>query len=308
MITVFTPIYNRGYTIARLFESLQGQTSSDFEWVVVDDGSTDETPRLLVEFAEKANFPFRYERQNNSGKHIAMNRGAELAQGEWFFVVDSDDWLPSDSIEINLRYIAQIASDDSFAGVSGVCARPDGALLLVDSEMSLDVLGPEVRNRFAREFIDATPKDYRFKFKMPGDRAEIVRTELIRRFPFPHFEGEWFVSEFFLWQSISELGLKIRWFNTPTYCGDYLEDGLTTNMKSVMLENPKGRAFVDNFTLQAHVPINMKLRSAVNYIRYGRYAGYRIGSLLTDSNRPLMVLLAMPVALLFPLSPGDGVE
>lgn len=304
MITVFTPTYNRAYSIARLFDSLQRQTCKDFEWVVVDDGSTDETTSLLAELKANATFPMQFERQKNAGKHVAINRGVNLARGEWFFIVDSDDWLPDDSIEVNLRYIAQIADDDSFAGVSGVRARADGSLLLGESGVSLNDMDEKTVERFTEEYIDSTSCDFRFKYKMPGDRAEIVRTELIKRFPFPCFEGERYLSEFYLWQSISELDLKIRWFNTPTYYGDYLEDGLTTNMKEVMLKNPRGRSFIDDFTLGTHVPIKMKLRSAVNYLRYGSYAGCGIGSLVSSSCHPLIVLLALPFACLFPLR-GD---
>ena len=123
MITVFTPCYNRAYALQRLFESLQAQGSSDFEWLIVDDGSTDRTDELCRGFARDANFPVRYMRQENSGKHVAINRGAVEARGEWFFIVDSDDFLPPDSIETNERYLAQIETDPGFAGVSGVCAR-----------------------------------------------------------------------------------------------------------------------------------------------------------------------------------------
>ena len=94
MITVFTPTYNRAYTLKRLFESLQDQTFRDFEWLVVDDGSTDNTQELLADMQDNATFPMRVFRQENSGKHIAINLGAREAAGEWFFIVDSDDSLP----------------------------------------------------------------------------------------------------------------------------------------------------------------------------------------------------------------------
>lgn len=123
MITVFTPTFNRAYTLERLFKSLMEQSCRDFEWVVVDDGSNDNTRELLEIFSQTATFPMRYEVQENSGKHVAINRGAAIATGEWFFIVDSDDWLPEDSIEINSRYLSQVAEDPSFAGVSGARAR-----------------------------------------------------------------------------------------------------------------------------------------------------------------------------------------
>ncbi|MFU0811234.1 MAG: hypothetical protein ACFWTL_06220 [Atopobium sp.] len=237
MITVFTPTYNRAYTLTRLFNSMQIQGCRDFEWVVVDDGSTDDTETLCQSFLSMATFPMRYIRQGNAGKHVAINRGATEAEGEWFFIVDSDDWLPKDSIELNVRYISQIADDPSFAGVSGVRARADGSLLLGPGK-SLETMGERTKELFAREYIDATSQDYRDKFRMPGDRAEVIRTELVRETPFPSFPGERFVDEYYLWQSLSDRDLKLRWFNKATYCGDYLADGLTTNMRDVMRRNP----------------------------------------------------------------------
>ena len=304
MITVFTPTYNRAYSLPRLFESLQDQSSLDFEWIIVDDGSTDGTAELCGGFAEKARFPFRYICQENSGKHVAINRGAAEAYGEWFFIVDSDDYLPADSIEINEVYLSQVATDPGFAGVSGVCARADGSWLIGQGR-GLEDVDPFVREVFSREYVDATSQDYRTKLKMPGDRAEIVRTKLVRKYPFPSFEGERFISEYYLWQSISEEGLKLRWFNRVTYCGDYLDDGLTANMRKVMRKNPLGRSFIDNFTLGTHASFGMKLNSAVNYTRYGRFAGKSVSDLIHEAKKKSLVLLGLPVALVFPIKEGE---
>ena len=304
MITVFTPTYNRGYVLERLFDSLQKQSCKDFEWLVIDDGSTDDTEALLQSFVQRANFPMRYQSQQNSGKHVAINRGAQLAKGEWFFIVDSDDWLPNDSIEINSRYLGQIADDPAFAGVSGVRARADGSLL-AGPGMTLDDLPRKIKANYSLEYIDATSQDYRVVYHMPGDRAEIVRTQLVRETPFPVFPGEHFVAEYYLWQSLSERGLKLRWFNTSTYCGDYLEDGLTSNMGEIMKKNPQGRAFVDNFTLGSHAPLVMKLNSAVNYIRYGRLAGISLRSLFAKCVSKPLFMAGLPMALALPLHGGE---
>lgn len=182
MITVFTPSCNRAYTLPRLFGSLQRQTCSDFEWVIVDDGSTDGTAELCEDFAKEARFPLRYVRQDNSGKHVAINRGAIEASGEWFFIVDSDDYLPPDLIEINKVYLSQISEDPRFAGVSGLRARVDGSWI-IGQGLSLKDVSPEVLELFSREYIDETSQDYRVKFRMPGDRAEVVSTYLVRKCP-----------------------------------------------------------------------------------------------------------------------------
>lgn len=101
MITIFTPTYNRAYRLPNLYKSLQEQTCKDFEWLVVDDGSTDNTSKLFEQWqAEENSFPIRYFKQPNGGKHRAINRGVKEAKGELFFIVDSDDTLSSNAIRI----------------------------------------------------------------------------------------------------------------------------------------------------------------------------------------------------------------
>lgn len=305
MISIVTPTYNRAHTLPALFESLKRQTARNFEWIIVDDGSTDGTHALCEEFAKKSDFSVNYLRQKNSGKHVAVNSAAQIARGEWFFIVDSDDYLTNDSMEINESYLAQIKDNPDFAGVSGVCARADGSFLVGAHGETVGDLPARIRKRFDLDYIDATSKDYRKKFAMPGDRAEVVRTALVRRFPFPCFPGERFVSEFYLWQSISDLGLKMRWFNEPTYIAEYQEDGLTRNMKSMTRMSPLGKSFVDNFTLSSGAPASDKLRSAVNYTRYGRLGGKGIVELACESNNKLLFVLGLLPSLLVPIKGGD---
>ena len=100
MVTVFTPTYNRAALLPKLYDSLKRQTSLDFEWVIVDDGSQDETKSVVEGFVKESSFfSVRYYRQENHGKHVAINYGVQLAHGDKFFIVDSDDWLPENSIE-----------------------------------------------------------------------------------------------------------------------------------------------------------------------------------------------------------------
>ena len=104
-ITVFTPTYNRAYIIENLYRSLQRQTVKDFEWLVIDDGSTDNTQELFDKWISEENaFPIRYYKQRNGGKCRAINRALDLAQGELFFTVDSDDYLTKDALEKVMRW------------------------------------------------------------------------------------------------------------------------------------------------------------------------------------------------------------
>ena len=102
-ITVFTPTYNRSYIIERLYHSLKRQTFRDFEWIVIDDGSTDDTELRFTQIQNDSNdFPIHYIKTANGGKHRAINKGVTRASGELFYIVDSDDFLPDDALEIIL--------------------------------------------------------------------------------------------------------------------------------------------------------------------------------------------------------------
>lgn len=108
MITVFTPSYNRAYCLPRLYISLKTQTYIDFEWLIIDDGSFDDTEQLVREWLQTPMSFIRYYKQENGGKHRAINRAVALAKGDLFFIVDSDDYLPSDSLKQLSYYYEQI--------------------------------------------------------------------------------------------------------------------------------------------------------------------------------------------------------
>lgn len=300
MITVFTPTYNRAYSLPRTFESLQRQTYRDFEWVVVDDGSTDGTRALCEGFARASTFPMRYYYQENSGKHVAINLGANVAEGGWFLILDSDDWLPERGLEVSARYITQIEDDGRFAGVAGLKGTDENTLLWIRGT-SPDDLTAKGRRTLEREYVDSTSKEYRYKLRIPGDRAEVVRTALMRSHPFPVFEGNRFMSEGLLWQALSDEGYLFRWFNEITYCGDYLDDGLSKNAGTAYADSPRGTAYLKNSMLGSKIPLVRKPREAVSYIRYGRAAGESVRHLFYTCKKKSLFLPALPIALARPV-------
>ena len=113
IITVFTPTYNRAYIIKNLFNSLKNQTFQNFEWIIVDDGSTDNTEEVVKEWLnESLFFKIKYHKQKNGGKHTAINKGLELASGDVFFIIDSDDYITNDAL-------FKINSFTNFSTISG---------------------------------------------------------------------------------------------------------------------------------------------------------------------------------------------
>lgn len=228
MITIFTPIYNRAYIIGNLYASLLHQTCYDFEWLIVDDGSTDDVASIIYPWIEETHpFKIRFYRQENRGKHCAINDGVKLAKYEIFFIVDSDDFLEDDAVETILQYWGGIEVNSQYAGISGLRRNKNGT-----------VIGG--RPDF-KEYVDATNLE-REKFGLQGDKAEVFKTELLRKFPFPEYENERFITEAVIWDKIAYEGYKIRWINKSFIICDYLQDGLTAKGEQLFYDNPKGWA------------------------------------------------------------------
>ena len=240
MITIITPTYNRAYIIEKAYESLCQQTDWRFEWIVVDDGSTDETETLVKQWIGRTNrFSIRYVKQKNGGKHRAVNKGVALAAYEYILILDSDDYLTCDACEKIHRWIGTIEGLSGFAGVAGLkgWSNREGIIGL--------------KNK--KEFIDATNLE-RTRYKLTGDKAEVYKTELMRQYPFPEFEGENFIRESVVWDKIAQEGYKIRWFNEVIYKGEYLEDGLTKNVDyKVHVRNFNGYIYATKLYLETHI-------------------------------------------------------
>lgn len=226
MITVFTPTYNRAYIIKNVYDSLLKQTYKNFEWLVIDDGSIDNTEELINSFIMEKKIKIRYFKKNNGGQHSALNMAIEKAQGELFMIVDSDDFLKPEALERIIFWEQTIVDKEEFAGVSGLKIQPNG-----------QIIG---RWRLKSQYIDATNFE-REKYFLIGDKAEAYYLNVLKKFyPIPEFEGENDVEKGVLWNRIAYANLKIRWFNEGIYVCEYLEDGMTKNIQENHLKNFKG--------------------------------------------------------------------
>lgn len=228
MITIFTPVYNRAYIIENLYQSLLRQTNYDFEWLIVDDGSTDNVADLIQQWINNTQlFKIRFYQQENGGKHRAANYGVKLSFGEAFFIVDSDDYLENDAVETIVRWWNDIRKKDMLAGIAGLRKHSNG-----------EIIGDKP---LFRDYVDATNLE-RGKWGLNGDKAEVYKTELLRRFPFPEYENETFITEAVVWDQIAYEGYQLRWINSSFMTCNYLQDGLTAKGEQLFIENPKGWA------------------------------------------------------------------
>lgn len=227
MITILTPTYNRAYTLQRLFDSLLAQEDTRFEWLIVDDGSTDNTKDLVKSFDEKNLIKIRYFYQSNSGKPSAINLGVEKSSTDYIFIVDSDDLITSDCIKTLLIEIKKhLNSNNKF---SGLCFRK--------GNLDGSVLGPRIVD------VNLNSKLYNstsIQNLLKVDMAYCFKKSYMQTNMFPKFNGEKFVPELYIWNRITDLDLVYTYINKVVYLCEYRPDGLTANFKSQLKKNPKG--------------------------------------------------------------------
>lgn len=250
LITVFTPTYNRAHLLGRLYESLCAQRFTDFEWLIVDDGSTDGTASLVQGFIAERRIDIKYLSQRNGGKHRAINHGVGQAKGELFFMVDSDDYLPADSLQSIATEYAKC--DSSMGGVAGLDATDGGKV---------------IGSGLAQEFIECNSMEIRFKHHVTGDLAEVFKTSVMREFPFPEIDGEKFCPEALVWNRIA-LKYNLRYFNKVIYIAEYQDGGLTDNIVRVRRQSPVTSTTYYAELLLSSIPWGQKLKAAINYWRF----------------------------------------
>ncbi|NYT35671.1 glycosyltransferase family 2 protein [Allopusillimonas soli] len=199
LFCIVTPTYNRAHTLERVYHSLREQSFQDFEWVIVDDGSTDNTRAMVMGWQQEASFPIHYMWQNNQHKKTAFNRGVRKASGELVVALDSDDSLDANALYSMATAWGEIPPNerDRYVAITGLCARPDGSI---------------VGDMFPADVFDATSLDMTFKYHVRGEKFGCLRTDVLRRFPFPE-EIAGFVPESLVWRAIARAGYLTRFVN-----------------------------------------------------------------------------------------------
>lgn len=292
--TVFTPTFNRAQTLPRVYRSLQEQTFKDFEWLLVDDGSTDETPVRVKEWQKEAPFPIRYIWQENQGKHVAFNRGVNQAQGAFFLLIDSDDALVPEALERFKFYWESVPQDkrNQFVGVSGLCRDQQGHL---------------IGDRFPADVLDSDSLEIRYRFKVRGEKSGFQRTEILKKYPFPVIPGAKFIPEGIVWSAIGQR-YKTRFINLPLRI--YYRNDSTLNDQLSKTPSPALHAVGHTCWHQSRLTREMGwffydpqefLRSALHYARFSFHAGIRFRDQfkgLPNTPARCLYLLLLPAALL----------
>lgn len=230
-ITLFTPTYNRAYIIEKLYRSLQRQTLKSFEWLVIDDGSDDNTAQLFDEWIQESNeFLIRYYKTRNGGKHRAVNYGLDLAKCDYFMVVDSDDSLTDDAIEKLCQWLKPIEHDNV---LMGVVANKGYSVIETPNNYFKDSF-------LDKSFLEMNVYEEDGKKVLSGERAICFKTEFHRKYRYPEFHGEKFVTEAVAYNRMANDGFKMRFLNDIIYIYKYQVNGLSHSAGELYLRNPRG--------------------------------------------------------------------
>lgn len=273
-VTILTPTWNRRQLLPRLFQSLVAQQAppGSFEWLVVDDGSTDGSAEWLETLIAEAGFPIRVIRQENGGKHRALNRGAKELSTPWVLIVDSDDWLLPDAMKTILEETASATS----------------AVLAIIAPLALEGLPPRSFRPPGRTVCFA---EWLAQSQV-GDTSIVMRSGLLRDYPFPEFEGEKFIAESSVYAKMFIEG-GIQLVDNQIVGAEYQPDGLTARSLHLRVDNPLGAIATYNAQLKAGLACRESIKANLNLHRFFCHALLSQRNLTSYGLRPNLLWLAL---------------
>lgn len=281
-LSVFTPAYNRAHTLGRLYESLCRQTSDDFKWVIVDDGSTDNTRELVDGWIEgNHDFPIEYYWKENGGMHTAHNMAYEHIDSELAVCIDSDDYMPDNAVEIIIQRWKSFG-EERFAGMIGLDVFEDGSV---------------VGTCFPPDLYECKTYDLARKYGVICDKKYVYRPKVIKKYlPYASFPGERYGTVNYIYQVIDHDYDMLC--SNDVYCiVEYQPDGLSVNIFNQLKQSPKTRAAECNVHMKYQHYFVDRFKKAIQYVacsimsRNGRYIG--------QANCKLLTLLATPFGVVY---------
>lgn len=284
-LTILTPSYNRAHCLQSLYESLEAQTNHDFQWLVIDDGSTDGTQELFKNLKSDSFF-IEYHSKKNGGKHTAINYAHNYIKGEYTFIVDSDDTLTSNAVQEVLNVIEKYKKNKNIKIFSFL-------------------RGSNISDPFNKDFPDgeivSNHIDFRLNANRPFDCAEIVESDIFCARKFPVFEAERFLGEGYLW---TYWGFRYDtvYVNKVIYICAYLEGGLTKSGRSMRMKCPLGGMENSNTYLESchdrRVNTKLLIKEVMLFICYGKLARKNIKQMYKQCHRKILLLFLYPLGVL----------
>lgn len=279
-ITILTPTYNRASTLIRLYESLEKQIEKNFEWLIIDDGSIDETKKLVSSIKKNTKMKIKYVYKENGGKHTAINEGIKIINTPLTFIVDSDDFLTEDAVSSILKKW-NFCKD-----------KPNiGSIWFLQSDLTGKIVG----DKFPDNEIISNYIDIMINSKVKGDKKAVYLTKIRKKFPFPYFKNEKFIGEGIIHKRIGEK-YDALFVNKVIYKCEYLQGGLSQSGRRMRIKNPRGGMANSKEFLSKDVNFKIRLKKIILYITYGLFANEKKLNIIKNSGYPLFCFIMFPIA------------
>ncbi len=278
-LTVFTPTYNRAYCLNKCYESLLRQTSSDFEWLIIDDGSTDDTKEVVDRWISENYIPIRYIYKENGGMHSGYNTAYDNIFTELAVNIDSDDYMPDDAVEKIITFWRKFGGDQ-YAGIIGLDVTETGEVI--------GTLLPEKKSLRVYDFYN--------RLGGKGDKKLVYRPEVIRPYRSPEFAGEKLFPTCYKYFMV-DLTHEVLVYNEPLCVVEYMNDGFTNNIIKHYKPNLNSYIFYRKFIMTyPNATLAHKYRFAIHYVAECMLAKEK--NWLLESPKKLLTLLAIPFGVL----------
>ena len=287
-VTIVTPTYNRADRLPMLFDSLCKQSCKDFEWLCIDDGSSDDTEKVISQFIRQNSqnefsFPIKYIYKKNGGKHSALNIAFKGTQSELLFIVDSDDVLTNDAVASIVSDWNRIDDKENICGIG---------YLRGYSETQ------EIGDTYSGHYFISNFIEERFNRNINGDKAEVWVTDILRDFHFPEIEGEKFISESVAWIWLAKK-YNMLFINKIIYITEYLEGGLSDSGRALRFKCPTLMAYGSLMTMSKEFSIKIRIKETLLYIVYSFFGKKSICELLRCEYKLLVFLNLVPGYILY---------
>ena len=284
-ITIITPTYNRAEKLSKLYNSLKNQTNKEFIWLIIDDGSTDNTEYIINQFISENRINIEYYKKQNGGKHTALNMGIKKIQTDLTFIVDSDDWLEKNAVETINMYHKKYKYNNQICGYSFLRKYSNGTVkgkFLDKNEVVDDYINIRINGKDTN-----------------SDKAEVWKTKCLNEYPFPEFKGEKFLGEDIVWIQLA-LKYKMVFVNEAIYVSEYLEEGLTKNRRKNNINSSNVCYHRSKITLEVcrlrKINFWYFIKNLLQLQIYGRFAGKKYKEMKKDSKSKIYFEITYPLS------------
>ena len=281
-LSIITPTYNREVELEVCYKSLLKQNSKSFEWIIVDDGSTDDTEQLVNSWIDEAKIKIRYFKQENQGRYIALNKGTKEANGYLSMFMDSDDWFVENSIDFIIDYWQSLDEklQNELCGLSGLCLDKDEQI---------------IGDKYPQEDYISSFFDIRTYDDVKGDKKEIIKLDILKRYLFPYYENQKRVPTTYVLYGMSKI-YKSIFVNKPLIYKQYCDDGWSKNINKIRMNNAVSSREYYKYIVNLYYPFKLS-KAFIYFANYFRYV-FHSGVSLIEAIKNIKFSIMHPVSIL----------